>query len=751
MSHVDIPQYLIVVIAPTIKPQTIRGSGYSRERIQHRRQPHSYFAILVIGECRQVIARLRGYAVSAGAAWYVRDRDEFVRDSVETVVGELASSAAAEGLHIEKEQHDEWRSSVGILQRELQQRASQIEILRSVLSAPDLAEFRHVLLEFDFRRRGLRIDCVLLGDGVIAVVEFKRSKLGASEREQVTNYAVNLVEFHEETQRLVREGGAIVAPVLTLTGQSKGSTPALKSGFLRAPWDSVLAKPVECSGTALHTALLFVLSQRRRQTPIDSGRWLSARFSPSSTILDAAISLYGQHDVSAIAAHAAPVEVIKRCADEVAEISEGSLRDGTNRIVFVSGAPGAGKTLVGLQLAFDPRLRGEAVFVTGNAPLVDVLSTALRGAYKRRGNQAGNAVAASGYSREDAARVIGMSTFKLVKAHAFLGDRGSHLSASDGRVVIFDEAQRTYREGRRVLGKSLAADEAQLILESLQKTHPGGAVVVALIGHNQAIGTGEMGIAAWFKAAQNCGWRFAISDETLALQADAASGDWGRHSMRDGLGTGHLPHSMRYYRNGDLERWADHVLNDRPEEASQLAMGLDARGDTVWITRSLSDAREWVRARRVGQERAGIIASGQARRLAAEGLFVDLKPDIANWMLAPNGDVRSSNMLETVQNQYQVQGLELDYTIVCWDGDLRRTNSQWSAWKMSGARWRRDKDPNVAMNGYRVLLTRARKGMVLFVPEGDLDTEDETRLPTMYGEIAQYLTRCGARSFRPEG
>ena len=140
------------------------------------------------------------------------------------------------------------------------------------------------------------------------------------------------------------------------------------------------------------------------------------------------------------------------------------------------------------------------------------------------------------------------------------------------------------------------------------------------------------------------------------------------------------------------------------------------------------------------------IASGQARRLAAEGLFVDLKPDIADWMLAPGGDVRSANMLETVQNQYQVQGLELDYTLVCWDGDLRRGPGGWSAWKMSGSGWQRDKGLNIAKNGYRVLLTRARKGMVVFVPIGDVSGEDTTRSTSMYDEIANYLISCGART-----
>ncbi len=685
--------------------------------------------------------------MSAGAAWYVKERENFVRDPLQTVVGELASSAAAEGLHIDPEQHQEWRSSVDVLQRQLQHRTSEIELLRSTLAAPDLAAFRHVLLEFDFRRRGLRMDCVLLGDGAIAVIEFKRSKLGAADREQVTNYAVNLVEFHEETRRIVGEDGSIIAPVLALTTTKKAEGRPFRPGFLRAPWSSVLACPLECDGATLHAALRFVLDQRRARAPIDCRRWLSARFAPSSSILDAAISLYGQHDVSAIAAHAAPVELIDRCAREVADIAERSLSDGINRIVFVSGAPGAGKTLVGLKLVFDKRLRGDAVFVTGNAPLVEVLSAALKDAYRRRNKQAGHAVVASGYAREDAARVIGMSTFKLIKAHSFLGDRGSHLGSADGRVVVFDEAQRTYRQGRLVLRKPLAADEAQLILESLQKTYPAGAVVVALVGHNQAINSGEMGIGAWFKAAVARGWRFAISEETLALDEVSDSGRWADHPLRDRLNTGHLPHSMRYYRNGDLERWASHVLDGRVEDSAQLARELDARGDTVWITRSLVAARRWVRERRVGQERAGIIASGQARRLAAEGLFVDLKPDIAAWMLSPGGDVRSANMLETVQNQYQVQGLELDYTIVCWDGDLRRVAHSWRAFKVSGSGWKSDKDLGIAKNSYRVLLTRARKGMIVFVPRGDPTGEDETRPPTMYDDIAAYLIRCGGREW----
>lgn len=680
--------------------------------------------------------------MKAGTAWYVQSRPDFIRESTQIVVQQLSDGAAREGLHVEHEQRQEWEASIGVLQKELQQRALEIQALKEALTDSELSAYRHVILEYDLRRRGLRIDCVLLGDGIIAVVEFKRSGFSAADREQVTNYAVNLMEFHEETRRSVVQTGAIVVPVLSQTGRRGDERLIVAPGFHCAPWSGVIRRPLESSSSRLHEALRFALTQRRTAVPIDCAQWVSSRFSPSSSILDAAISLYGQHTVSSIAEHSASIELIERCTREVLDLTTTSLDEGTNRVIFVSGSPGAGKTLVGLNLAFRPELRQDAVFVTGNAPLVEVLSAALKSSY-RKGTAAG--VVASGYARENASRVIEMSTFKLVKAHRFLGERGRKLGSSDGRVVIFDEAQRTYRAGHMVVGEQLQADEAKLILQSLATSHPKGSVVIALIGHNQAIGRAEMGIGAWFKACVDLGWRFAISDETLSLDEVARSGEWAAHPYRDRLLTGHLPHSIRYYRNGDLEKWADHVLGNRPEEAAALADELSAKGDTVWITRNLTDARRWVRERRVGAERAGIIASGQARRLAAEGLFVELKPDIATWMLAPDGDVRSGNMLETVQNQYQIQGLELDYAIVCWDGDLRREGHQWVSHKIVGAGWRRDKELTVAKNGYRVLLTRARKGLLIFIPVGDTTLEDESRPAYLYDEIWSYLVNCGAR------
>jgi len=375
-----------------------------------------------------------------------------------------------------------------------------------------------------------------------------------------------------------------------------------------------------------------------------------------------------------------------------------------------------------------------------------VLNKALGASYRAQGRRAASWTP-TGYRRTDAKLVTSAASFKIVKAHNFLGKRGEAHRQEDGRVLVFDEAQRTYERGHVVLGAALSDHEADLILSVQRKAFPvGGAVVVALIGHNQAINRGERGIVAWLEAADRNGWTFSIADETLALAEFEDRAMWAEHRSRRALKNGHLRQSMRYYRNAVVEEWVSAVLESETAKAISLANIMQSHKNTIWLTRDLEAARRWVKVRSVGGQRSGVIASGQARRLAAEGLFVDYKPDIATWMLSPCSDIRSSNTLETVQNQYQIQGLELDYCIVCWDADLRRErNLDWVAYKLSGSDWQKDKLINVAMNGYRVILTRARKGMVIFVPVGDSTGEDSTRAVELYDGIWKFLKDCGAK------
>lgn len=674
-------------------------------------------------------------------AWYFGTRTEFLETPSNDIANHLAGRAVGEHLDIQEQQTEEWRQSVDLLHQHLDER---LPILREALKTQGCEAIRHVILEFDFRRRGLRMDCLLLADGVLFVIEFKRTRLGRADRDQVMNYAVNLIEFHEVTRRWCEEKDAIIVPILALT---QGTAPGtlVWPGFVSQNWSGLAKKPLECDRNSLNTALALGLDNRRADASIPLPMWLSSLFQPSSSIIDATLSLYGNHDVVAIKEHAAPKEAIDACTGEIREHIAIALAKGAYHIVFLSGAPGAGKTLVGLDIVMRGQNAADAVFVTGNAPLVEVLNKALGMSYLAQGGQASKWVQ-TGYRRADAALISSAANYKIVKAHNFLGKRGQAHRQGDGRILVFDEAQRTYEKGRPVLGLKLEDHEADLILQVQKNAFPaGGAVVVALVGHNQAINRGERGIIAWLEAAERLGWSFSIADETLNLAEFKDRDRWANHKSRSLLLNGHLHQSMRYYRNSAVEGWASAVLDDEALDARKISTHLGLNDNTIWLTRDLAAARMWAKGLAVGGQRAGLIASGQARRLAAEGLFVDHKPDIATWMLSPSTDFRSSTALETVQNQYQVQGLELDYCIVCWDADLRREDNKWAAYKISGTDWQKDRLLEVAKNGYRVLLTRARKGMIIFIPVGDPSGEDQTRNIAYYNEVADYLRSCGAK------
>lgn len=674
-------------------------------------------------------------------AWYFSSREEFLEQTQDSIAGQLAVRAADESLEIESFQSEEWRRSVDLLKQTLDQR---IPVLREALMAPECQQIEHIILEFDFHRRGLRMDCLLLARGVLFVIEFKRSKIANADRDQVMTYAINLIEFHRQTQEVC--GGAdgiIVVPIVALT-EGLGAASVTWPGLGGHSWPALATKVMECDRRNLKDALLAGLQNRRTSNSIDLKEWLQSPFRPSSSILDATVSLFGNHDVAAIDDHAAPKAEIENATSEIRDRIESELKRGSYHVIFLSGAPGAGKTLVGLDIVMRGSSTEQSVFVTGNAPLVEVLNKALEKSYRAQSSKSASWVP-TGYRKTDARFLASAASFKIVKAHQFLGKRGEPHRQEDGRVLVFDEAQRTYEKGRIVLREKLEDHEADLVLDVQRNAFPtGGAVVIALVGHNQAINRGERGIMAWLDAIERKGWSFSIADETLSLSEFADRGKWASHERRHVLHNGHLRQSMRYYRNKKAEEWVTNVLEDNVKSACAIAAEMKEQGNTIWLTRSLSQARSWARTHTVGNLRSGLIASGQAKRLSAEGLFVDYKPDIATWMLAPNGDIRSSNALETVQNQYQIQGLELDYSVVCWDADLRRGNGGWEAFKLGGTDWKKDSLTDVAKNGYRVLLTRARKGMIIFVPEGDASGDDSTRKPEFYDGIWKFLRQCGA-------
>ena len=417
--------------------------------------------------------------------WWRGSREQFLSASPPEISDQLSGRANREGWDIEQEQKEEWDRTIGLLQNEVF-RNQGVEILREALASDKLSFIHGVILEFDFRRRGIRIDAILLAGSNVFVVEFKRSKLTSGNHDQVVNYCINLVEFHSETQKMVSEQNGFVIPVLVSREDKKQETQISDLEKCHDnPWSRIPKQVTKCHGSKLRE-VLEGLSEGMTidgvETPIES--WDQSVFSPSSTIVDAALSLYGNHDVSAISGHSSQMKTIRNCTDEIHSVIQSSRENGGRSLVFMSGSPGAGKTLVGLDLVFSKQLKEETVFMTGNAPLVEVLQESLKRSYKKMSESKVKLL--TGYTRDAGRYVTKNTVFKIVKAHHFLKPRQKmndyQIASTDGDILVIDEAQRTYQEGRMVIGEKLPDHEANMIVKAMEERS--SPVIVLLIGQN---------------------------------------------------------------------------------------------------------------------------------------------------------------------------------------------------------------------------------------------------------------------------
>jgi hypothetical protein len=415
-------------------------------------------------------------------------------------------------------------------------------------------------------------------------------------------------------------------------------------------------------------------------------------------------------------------------------------------LIIVTGEPGAGKTLVGLDTVFDRDFIKQSVFVTGNAPLVEVLTESLSRSYRRLSDRKWDE-SLGGFPRDDDGFVEDSTTFNILNAHNFLSDKeGQQYSGAEGRILVFDEAQRTLSEGKEVNRERLEKHEAYLVIEKMMKRH--GAIIVLLLGHNQNINTKELGASIWFKAAKEYKWKCAISAESAKLpELKLGCAELEGTDLLETMEGTHLRVSVRNRAN--IEPWVRAVLELNDPSAARAvieASTADSYPVRVHLCRNLEACRAHIRQKfDLFDERAGLLAAGQGKRLRADGIRPDYKPDIADWMLRPSNDIRSSNMLEEVQNQYQIQGLEIDHAVVCWDLDLRREDGNWACYNVKGDDWQRgSKELGSRLNSYRVLLTRSRVSMIIYVPIGADPEIDSTRDGAKYQQIAEYLLECGA-------
>jgi DUF2075 family protein len=336
--------------------------------------------------------------------------------------------------------------------------------------------------------------------------------------------------------------------------------------------------------------------------------------------------------------------------------------------------------------------------------------------------------------------------------HHFRDEGLKDVSPPVEHVALFDEAQRawtleqTAKFMREKKGRpDFKMSEPEFLISCLDR-HPDWAVVVCLVGGGQEINTGEAGISEWIEALERSfpDWKIYISDRLTDSEYNAEN-ILKKIKHRPNVVYSeslHLAVSMRSFRAENVSLLVKQIL-DLDENAKKTLQELKDKYPIV-ITRNLTKAKQWLKSKARGTERYGIVVSSQAQRLKPYAIDVKSPVDPIHWFLDDKNDVRSSYYLEDVATEFHVQGLELDWACVAWDGDFRYSPNGWEQYSFVGSKWNHIHKAERKLylkNAYRVLLTRARQGMVIVVPSGDI--EDPTRNPDYYNSTFDYLKEIG--------
>lgn len=654
------------------------------------------------------------------AAFYSQSVKNFLEQSSEEILGTLASNSGTYG--VEGSQQLAW-----IL---------QIEILKECLSGFDDGV---IFFEFVVPRIGSRVDVVLILGSLIFAIEFKvgETSYKKSDINQAWDYALDLKNFHKVSH------DSLIIPVLVATEADSSEMSLVRR-------DDGVFDPV-CTNAESLSEVLKALSGLSYGEALNAEVWAKSPYSPTPTIIQAAQALYAEHSVDAISRHDAGAKNLSKTSRAVADIVESSRSRNKKSIVFVTGVPGAGKTLVGLNIAtqkINPEDPSHAVFLSGNGPLVDVLVEALTRDEVLRKKSLGYRVRKAEVKQKVKAFIQNVHHFR----DAGIRDAAENLPPED-RVVIFDEAQRAWnremtssfmQRKKRVSGFDMS--EPEFLISYLDR-HPDWAVVVCLVGGGQEINRGEAGISAWLEAVHDRFPEWSVYISENLTDSEYAAG----HAIEklDGISkinfdpSLHLSTSMRSFRSEKLSSFVKALLDLEQGAAADIFMELRDRYP-IFLSRNIDEAKQWIRSRARGSERFGLVASSGAQRLKPHAIDIRVKVDPVHWFLNDAEDTRSSFYLEDAATEFQVQGLELDWLCVTWDADLRFEKSNWSFNSFVGSKWQKINKPErqqYLLNAYRVLLTRARQGMVIFVPEGD--DRDPTRPPSFYDRTYAYLTSLG--------
>ena len=649
-------------------------------------------------------------------AYYSAPLSDFLQQSTNEILGIIHTNDSSAETTIQ--QSNTWETEVTILKDQLR-------------NLPD----GRIIFEYTIPRMGKRVDVVVLTHNIVFLLEFKcgDTEYRQSTYDQVYDYALDLRNFQKESH------DKLLVPMMI-------STRAPRYQNILTERDRII-EPIRCNAQNLGIAIEHI-SNQYEEPSFDYKAWEDSEYLPTPTIVEAAQALYRGHNVHDITRSDAGAENLTITTDEINRIIDHSKAHSRKSICFVTGVPGAGKTLVGLNIAIqrsDAQQGEHAVFLSGNFPLVTVLQEALARDKVEQEKQHGRRISKSAALRSTSAFIQIIHKYR----DSFVGNH----NIPPERVAIFDEAQRAWTH--EMIEKFMATkkgvspfpySEPEFLISTMDR-HQDWAVVICLVGGGQEINTGEAGLPEWFDALRRA---FPDWDVYITPQLNDDEYRRGRSwlEMLSGLRTYerqelHLATSVRSFRTPDLAAFVKAVLDANTSEAQRLYQRLRDKYPIV-ITRDLRKAKSWVRDKCQGTTRYGLLASSGGLRLKPEGIFVKNEIHVANWFLNGKDDVRSSYMLEDVVSEFDIQGLELDYSIVAWDADYRYINGEWTYNNFVGNRWTNissDERRLYLKNAYRVLLTRARQGMAIFVPSGS--NEDPTRKHEWYDGIFEYLKLLG--------
>lgn len=638
-----------------------------------------------------------------------------------------------------------------LLHTQKQAWAEQIKILKAHLSGFS----GDIFFEYSIPRMGKRIDAVLLIDGIVFVVEFKvgSKELTGADINQVWDYALDLKYFHEESHHLP------IIPILVATN-------AKENDILLFQYDDQIVRPILSNGDNIadiirQSQLIFPSTQ------IDNYLWSISRYAPTPTIIEAAQALYKNHSVKDISRSDA--DNLTDTSNYIFRVIEQAKTEQNKVICFVTGVPGAGKTLVGLNISTQSAGKEgvNAVYLSGNGPLVKILVEALTRDKVRQLKEQGEKRTKKEVAQEVKSFIQNVHHFRdaclegtiiqdgqiVADLEYFRSEKNRDKSyAPIDHIAIFDEAQRAWTKDmtadfmhRKKNRPGFPYSEPEFLISCMDR-HKDWVMVVCLVGGGQEINTGEAGISEWIASLNNHfkDWHVHISSrltdkEYAAGEALSLLADHPNVYTTDEL---HLAVSLRSFRAEKLSLFVHKLLDMNKVAATETLKELTKY--PIVLTRDVEKAKQWLKSKARGNERYGIIVSSQAYRLRPLAIDVRVKPDPVHWFLSDREDIRSSYYMEDVVTEFDIQGLELDYTCVVWDGDFRYKTNEWGTYSFVGSKWqniKKDERKMYLKNAYRVLLTRARQGMVIVVPQGN--PEDPTRKPEFYDSTYRYLKSIG--------